>query len=68
VKAFFAGAEPVVVVLLVLAAWSMGKHALRRPQEWMFGIISFGAVFFLGVNPIFAIIAGAGLGLLLFRE
>lgn len=68
VKAFFAGAEPVVVVLLVLAAWSMGKHTLRRPMAWVFGISSFLAVLFLGVNPIFTIIAGAGLGLLFYRE
>ena len=68
VKAFFAGAEPVVVVLLVLAAWSMGKNALHRPLAWVFGIVTLVAVLFWGVNPIFAIIAGAGLGLLLFRE
>lgn len=68
VSAFFSGAEPVVVVLLFLAAWSMGKKAVRSVKAVILGIAAFVAVAFFNLNPIFAIVIGGGAGILLFRE
>ena len=68
VKAFFLGAEPVVVILLFLAAWSMGKKAVKGKKALLIGLLAFVAVGFFNVNPIFAIIVGGILGILIFRE
>ena len=68
VKAFFAGAEPVVVALLIMAAWTMGKKAIKGKIAWLIGIAAFAAVVFLKVNPIFTIIGGALAGAWLIKE
>lgn len=68
VKAFFSGAEPVIVILLITAAWSMGKKAIHGKIAWLLGICAFILVVFLKINPIFAIVLGGIAGILFYRS
>lgn len=68
VRAFFAGAEPVVTVLILLAAWSMAKKAKQKQVAWLFAGIILTVVLLLKLSPIIAIIIGGLVGVILYRE
>ncbi|MDD2499048.1 MAG: chromate transporter [Desulfitobacteriaceae bacterium] len=68
VEAFFLGARPAVVVLLIFAAYNMGKKAVRDKAGLVVLLLGLLGLLFLELHPIIAII-GAGLfGALYYRD
>ena len=55
-EAFMSGARPAVIALLVNAALSMGRTAVKGRRGLILGASGLIAVSFLGLHPIFAII------------
>lgn len=67
VQAFFRGARPAVVALLVYSAYTLGRTGIRGRKGVAIGIVALALLVVFGVHPILIII-GAGLaGWLLFR-
>ncbi len=63
VVAFFAGVRPVVVGLIVAAALRVGGQVWRSWRGWLLSFSVFVAVTFARVNPIYALISAALVGL-----
>lgn len=60
---FFAGVRPVVVALLINSFLSLFKVNKKSYKTISIMIISFLAVFYFDINPIFIILIGSGVGL-----
>jgi chromate transporter len=67
VKAAFAGIRPAVVALIVLAAYKVGKTAIKDKIGLIVAIVGFVLVIGFSIHAIFAIIAGAVFGLVVYR-
>ncbi len=62
-----AGLGPVVIALILAAAWSMGRKALRAWPAWPVAALALAASL-LKTNPVYALVAAGAIGLLLGRE
>ena len=60
VQGVFSGIKPVVVAIVLFAAWRIGKRALTNGVLWTFATVSFLAIFALKI-PFPYIVLGAGL-------
>lgn len=67
VQAFFRGALAVVVSLIVLAVWQVGKGVARDWVDLALAFFLFALLSLTGMHPLFAVILGGGLGVLLKR-
>ncbi len=61
-----AGIKPVVIALIVIAIWRLGKGAVKSPGLALLGIAGL-AAFFLQVNPILILLGGGAVGMLVRR-
>ena len=68
VQKAFSGIRAAVVAMIAMAVWQVGKKAVRSPVKGVLAVGSFLAIAGLQFSPILLIIAGAVLGLLLFRK
>lgn len=66
VKAAFAGIRPAVVALIVLAAYKVGKTAIKDKTGLIVAIVGFALVIGFSIHAIFAIIGGAVFGLVVY--
>jgi chromate transporter len=62
-----AGLGPVVIALILGAAWSMGRKALRAWPAWAVAALALGASL-LKTNPVYTLVAAGAIGLLLGKE
>ncbi len=68
VQKAFSGIRAAVVAMIVMAVWQVGKKSVNTLSKGAIALGSFLAIIGLQVNPVLMIIAGAFLGLLLFRK
>ena len=61
-----AGIKPVVIALIVIAIWRLGKSAVTGPGLALLGIAAL-AAFFLELNPILILLGGGVVGMLARR-
>ena len=64
----FSGIRAAVVALIVMAVWQVGKKSVNTLTKGAIALGSFFAIIGLQVNPVLMIVAGALLGLVLFRK
>uniref|UniRef100_A0A7V3YLC5 Chromate transporter n=1 Tax=Candidatus Caldatribacterium californiense TaxID=1454726 RepID=A0A7V3YLC5_9BACT len=67
IQAFFRGALAVVVSLIVLAVWQIGKKAT---EDWIDLAVAFALLVLLlrtGIHPLYVVLLGGGFGVLLRR-
>ena len=62
-----AGLGPVVIALILGAAWSMGRKALRAWPAWAVAALALGASL-LKTNPVYTLVAAGAIGLLLGKK
>ncbi len=62
-----AGLGPVVIALILGAAWSMGRKALRAWPAWPVAALALAASL-LKTNPVYTLVAAGAIGLLLGKE
>jgi chromate transporter len=62
-----AGLGPVVIALILAAAWSLGRKALRAWPAWPVAALALAASL-LKMNPVFTLVAAGAIGLLLGRK
>ncbi len=62
-----AGLGPVVIALILGAAWSLGRKALRAWPAWPVGALALAASL-LKTNPVYTLVAAGAIGLLLGKE
>jgi chromate transporter len=62
-----AGIGPVVISLILAAAWSMGRKALRAWPAWPVATLALAASL-LKTNPVYTLVAAGAIGLLLGKE
>ncbi len=62
-----AGLGPVVIALILGAAWSMGRKALPAWPTWAVAALALGASL-LKTNPVYTLVAAGALGLLLGKS
>lgn len=67
VASFFRGALAVVVSLVVLAIWQVGKGMTRNVLDLSIAVCLFVLLVFTGIHPLFVVLLGGGLGILLKR-
>lgn len=67
VQAALLGIRSCVVALILLAAISVGKKAIRDNITFIVAILAMVAIAFLDIHPIFAIIGGGALGLIVMK-
>lgn len=60
--AIFHGLLAAVIAVVAEAVLRIGKKALRTPGLWGMAILSFGAIFFLGVSFVYIIVGAAMMG------
>ena len=68
VQKAFSGIRAAVVAMIVMAVWQVGKKSVDTFSKGAIALGSFLAIVGLQVNPVLMIMAGAFLGLLLFRK
>jgi chromate transporter len=68
VQKAFSGIRAAVVAMIVMAVWGVGRKAVTSPIKGAIAGCSFLAIVGLHWSPVLLIVAGAGLGLLLFRK
>ncbi len=68
VQKAFAGIRAAVVAMIVMAVWNIGKKSVTSPTKGAIAVGSFLAIAGLQWSPILMLVAGAALGLLLFRK
>lgn len=68
VQRAFAGIRAAVVAMMAMAVWELGKKSVTGPAKAAIAFGSFLAIVGLGWSPLLLIIAGALLGILLFRK
>lgn len=67
VQAALLGVRSCVVALILLAAFSVGKKAIRDKLTFALGVLAIVFIAFLDMHPIFAIIAGGIIGLITMK-
>jgi len=68
VQAAFKGIRPVIVALIAMAAYKMGKTSVKDKLSWAVCLLAGVTLFlFKNLNLIFFIIAGAFLGVTIFK-
>lgn len=67
IKAAFNGIGAAVTALIIQAAYTVGKTAIRDLYTIIFSIISLLVLILLPVNPIFVIIVGFSIGVIMYR-
>ncbi len=60
--AIFHGLLAAVIAVVAEAVLRIGKKALRSPGLWVIAILSFGAIYFLGVSFVYIILGAAAIG------
>lgn len=68
VQKAFLGIRAAVVAMIGMAVWEVGKKSVRSPTKLAIAVGSFLAIVGLQGSPVFILISGALLGLLLFRK
>jgi len=68
VQKAFSGIRAAVVAMIAMAVWQVGKKSVNSPAKGVLAVGSFGAIAGLQFSPVLLIVAGAVLGLLLFRK
>ncbi len=58
-----AGIKAAAAGLIAYSAYKVGKQVLKGPFQWVLAVAAFGAIAFLGVNAVWAILAGIAAGL-----
>jgi chromate transport protein ChrA len=67
VASFFRGALAIVVSLVVLAIWQVGKGVTRNILDLSIAVCLFVLLVLTGIHPLFVVLLGGGLGILLKR-
>lgn len=67
VQAALLGIRSCVVALILLAAISVAKKAIRDKITFVVAVLAMVSIAFLDIHPIFAIIAGALIGLIIMK-
>lgn len=67
VQAFFRGALAVVVSLIVLAVWQIGRKATEDKKDLCIAAFLFFLLLCTGIHPLFVVLLGGGLGMLFKR-
>lgn len=67
VQAALLGIRSCVVALILLAAISVGKKAIRDKMTAVIAILAMVSIAFLDIHPIFAIISGGIIGLIIMK-
>lgn len=67
VQAFFQGALAVVVSLIVLAVFQVGKGIARDRVDLVIALFLFVLLVATGIHPLFVVLLGGGLGMFLER-
>ncbi|MEL7568338.1 MAG: chromate transporter [Dehalobacterium sp.] len=67
VEGFFLGAAPAVTMLLFIAAFSIGKKAIKDRAGIFLLVVGLIAVIWLGIHPILAILAAGIFGAFYYR-
>uniref|UniRef100_A0A7V3YFF6 Chromate transporter n=1 Tax=Candidatus Caldatribacterium californiense TaxID=1454726 RepID=A0A7V3YFF6_9BACT len=67
VQAFFRGALAVVVSVIVLAVWQIGRKAAEDSVDLVLTVVLLGFLLVTGIHPLFVVLLGGGLGLFLRR-
>lgn len=67
VQAFFRGALAVVASLVALAVWQIGKKTAENARDILIAMCFFLLLFYTRIHPLFVILFGGGLGVLLQR-
>lgn len=68
VQKAFAGIRAAVVAMIVMAVWNVGKNSVNTLLKAVIAGGSFLAIIGLNGSPIFIVLAGAVLGMLLFQR
>lgn len=68
VQKAFSGIRAAVVGMIVMAVWNVGKKSVTTPVKAMISLGAFLAIVGLQWSPVLMIVAGAVLGLVLFRK
>ena len=68
VQKAFSGIRAAVVAMIAMAVWQVGKKSVNSLVKGVLAIGSFFAIAGLQFSPVLLIVAGAVLGLLLFRK
>lgn len=67
VQAFFRGALAVVASLIVLAVWQIGRKATEEKSDLLVAALLLFLLLRTGIHPLFIVLLGGGLGMLLKR-
>jgi chromate transporter len=67
VESIFAGLKIIIVAIIVNAASSFSKNAIKEYRDFFMAIAS-AALFWIGISPFLVIFSAAAAGLLLFHE
>lgn len=67
VQAFFRGALVVVVSLIALAIWRIGRKAMKDLTDLIIAALLLMLLLQTGLHPLFVVLIGGGLGVLLKR-
>lgn len=67
VQAGLLGIRSCVVALILIAAISVGKKAIKDKITFVLAILAMVSIAFLDIHPIFAIISGAAMGLIIMK-
>ncbi len=67
VAAFFRGALAVVVSLIVLAIWQVGRGVTQNALDFVLAVCLFLLLVATGIHPLFVVLLGGGLGVLFRR-
>lgn len=65
---FFNGVRPVVVALIIDAAFKLGRKSIKNRLDIVLLIIGTLLVAFTGIHPALIILAGAAIGLIYYRD
>lgn len=55
------------MALILLAALSVGKEAIKDKLTLLLGVLAMLSIVFLGIHPIFVIISGGIIGLIIMK-
>jgi len=68
VQKAFAGIRAVVVAMIVMAVWQVGKKSASKLPTFGIAAGSFSLIIFVGLHPVLMILLGGCLGAILFRK
>ena len=61
------GAKAAAVAIVIVTFFRLGFKTLNKPLQWIVAVITIVLIIILHVSPIWLILAGAGLGLLIYQ-